>query len=194
MNKLEMWNAYRVLRMPWDIWPAFFSSFFSVSVSFDRPVCGQTKPGSISIHFQGAATAVRERVRVEKEWGVCVYAWCGGRSVEGVKPDMTVEKQSRIKEAAIGQTTLPCFCFWDLFWVWFWIVIYFLCIFFPVCSSSCFLFLFTASWGESSVFINREDTSISVAVMHTGWALMKTDALSVEAEARGTPTSPACSA
>lgn len=30
----------------------------------------------------------------------------------------------------------------------------------------------------SSVFINREDTSISVAVMHTGWALMKTDALS----------------
>lgn len=30
----------------------------------------------------------------------------------------------------------------------------------------------------SSVFINREDTSVSVAVMHTGCALMKTDALS----------------
>lgn len=37
----------------------------------------------------------------------------------------------------------------------------------------------------SSVFINREDTGVSVAVMHTGWALMKTDALSVEAVARG---------
>lgn len=37
--------------------------------------------------------------------------------------------------------------------------------------------------GASSVFINREDTSVSVAVMHTGCALMKTDALSVEAVA-----------
>lgn len=40
------------------------------------------------------------------EWkrsGGGVYAWYGGRSVEGVKPDMTVEKQSRIKEAAMGQ-------------------------------------------------------------------------------------------
>lgn len=37
--------------------------------------------------------------------------------------------------------------------------------------------------GVSSVFINREDTSVSVDVMHTGWALMKTDALSVEAVA-----------
>lgn len=44
------------------------------------------------------------------------------------------------------------------------------------------LFFFS---GASSVFINREDTSVSVAVMHTGRALMKTDALSVEAVAGG---------
>ncbi|KAA0706710.1 Retinoic acid receptor gamma-A [Triplophysa tibetana] len=35
-----------------------------------------------------------------------------------------------------------------------------------------------SSEGESSVFINREDTNVSVAVSHTGSSLMKTDALS----------------
>lgn len=53
--------------------PSSTSDFRQGSDSNNRPVSGQTKLGSISIHFQGAATAVRERVRVEKEWGcVCM--------------------------------------------------------------------------------------------------------------------------
>lgn len=90
-----MRNAYTDFKKLRDILASFFSSvrlqFFSLrpsatdlrqgSDSNNRPVSGQTKLGSISIHFQGAATAVRERVRVEKEWGcICVVWWekCGG--------------------------------------------------------------------------------------------------------------------
>lgn len=68
---------------------------------------------------------------------------------------------------------------------------FFSCMLSSASLSFCFLFLITASrWGESSVFINREDTSISVAVMHTDLGLMKTDALSVKAEARGDSSQP----
>lgn len=109
-----------------------------------------------------------------------VWEWkrSGGMCVCG-EPDMTAEKQSGIQEE-IEQRDKQLHC----------VLVSgtrfeFVFFYFSVCSSSCFLFLFTASrggWGGSSVFINREDT---VAVMHTGWALMKTDALSEEAEARG---------
>lgn len=72
-----MWNAYTVLfkKKPLDSFSFLSHTHFSSDAqSNNRPVSGQTKLGSISIHFQGAATAVRERVRVEKEWGdVCVW-------------------------------------------------------------------------------------------------------------------------
>lgn len=88
--------------------------------------------------------------------------------MEEAKPDMTVEKQSRIQEE-IEQRDKQLNCVF-VFFVGkrFEFGSEFLCVYFSVCSSSCFLFLFTASQGESSVFINREDTSVSVAVMHTG--------------------------
>lgn len=112
MNKLEMWNAYKVFEKLRDILASFLfswfllseSHFFSLSLppsasdfrqgpdSNNRPVSVQTKLGSISIHFQGAATAVR----VEKGVGG-VHARYGGRSVDGAKPDMTVEKQKTTK-------------------------------------------------------------------------------------------------
>lgn len=94
-----------------------------------------------------------------------MYAWYG-RSVEEAKPDMTVEKQSRIQEE-IEQRDKQLNCVF-VFFVGkrFEFGSEFLCVYFV--RSSCFLFLFTASRGESSVFINREDTSVSVAVMHTG--------------------------
>lgn len=88
-----MWNAYTVhkkLRAPLASFlfsrnlifplPPSTSDFRQGSDSNNRPVSGQTKLGSISIHFQGATAAVRERVRVEKEWGcICVVWWekCG---------------------------------------------------------------------------------------------------------------------
>lgn len=90
-----------------DIQAGFFLLFLSLSEShfsspsFDfrqglnsnnRPVSAQTKLGSFSMHFQGAAAAVRERVRMEKEWGGCMHG------VEGAEPDMTVEKQSGTRE------------------------------------------------------------------------------------------------
>lgn len=145
--------------------PPSASGFRQGSDSNNRPVSGQTKLGSISIHFQGATTAVRERVRVEKELGGGgVYARYGGRSVEGAKPDMTVEKQLRIQEE-IEQwgPRLHCVLVFEKLFRF---------------GSEFFNFLFVHPpafcpfllplGGESSVFINREDTSISVAVMHTG--------------------------
>lgn len=97
MNKLEMWNAYTVNKNAEGYSGLlFFSlSFFFLgralifplppsacdfrqgSDSNNRPVSGQTKPGSISIHFQGAVTAVRERVRVEKGVGVYMHGMVG---------------------------------------------------------------------------------------------------------------------
>lgn len=74
------------------------SDFRQGPVWNNRPVSVQTKPGSVSIHFQGATAAVREHVRVEK--GVlegargCVRAHYIGRSVDGAKSDMIVEKQN----------------------------------------------------------------------------------------------------
>lgn len=82
----------------------YFSSFppsaSDIRQGYDsntRPASIQTKLGSISIHFQGAATAVRERVRVENEWGGGggMYGRYGGSSVDGAKPDMTVETKNR---------------------------------------------------------------------------------------------------
>lgn len=97
MNKLEMWNAYTVLEKAYILASFLFSLFVCQTLIFplppsasdfrqgsdsnNRPVSGQTKLGSISIHFQGATAAERERVRVEKEWGcICMVRWekCGG--------------------------------------------------------------------------------------------------------------------
>lgn len=166
MNKLEMWNAYTVLKRLRDILASFLfslllcqtlifplppsaSGFRQGSDSNNRPVSGQTKLGSISIHFQGAATAVRERVRVEKEWGGGVYARYGGRSVEGAKPDMTVEKQSRIQEEI--ERRCPWLNSVLVFGKLFEFGSEFVFLYFSVCSSSCFLFLFTASRGGGGV-------------------------------------------
>lgn len=204
-NQLEMWTAYTVLRKLRDILASFF--FLLCFVVFlcqllifplppsasdlrqhsnNRPVSGQTKLGSISIHFQGATAAVRERVRVEKEWGVCMRGMVGEVWREPSQIWQWKKHHEYKKRWSCWINNLTVFLFFGSFLNL--VLIIFWC--FSVCSFSCFLFLFTASRGESSVFINREDTSVSVAVMHTGWALMKTDALSVEAEARGDSSQP----
>lgn len=114
-----MWNAYAVFKKLRDILASFLYSIFLCqtlifsplppsttdfrqgSDSNNRPVSGQTKLGSISIHFQGAATAVRERVRVEKEWGcICTVWWekCGwsqarydsGKTIKSTRSDTAV--------------------------------------------------------------------------------------------------------
>lgn len=90
MNKLEMRNTYKVFEKLRDIRATFLFSLFLCQTFFlsstpdfrpasdsnNRPVSLQTKLGSIFIHFQGAATAVRERVRVGKEWGCICMLWC----------------------------------------------------------------------------------------------------------------------
>lgn len=90
---------------------------------------------------------------------VCVYAWYGGRSVEGAKADMTVEKQLG-KQEEIEQRDNSGLVFGKLF--------EFGCIFLFVHPPAFCSFLLPLGGGWSSVFINREDTSVSVAVMHTG--------------------------
>lgn len=61
-------------------------------------------------------------------------------------------------------TVFLFFIFWELFEGGCDILV---CVFLFV-RPPAFCSFFSASRGESSVFINREDTSISVAVMHTG--------------------------
>lgn len=155
MNKLEMRNAYfKKLR---DILASFFSSvtlpFFSPrpsdtdfrqgSDSNNRPVSGQTKLGSISIHFQGAATAVRERVRMEKEWGcICVVWWekCRGSQAR-YDSGKTIKNTEETEQWDKQPSSL--LVFGKLFEFY----LEFFCVCFSGCLSSCFLFLFTASWG-----------------------------------------------
>lgn len=183
------------------LWPAFFSLRISFFLSLLPPLTSDkalTLTTGLSLDRQNWGpfpyTSRGPLLLWESVWewkrSGGVYAWYGGRSVERAKPDMTVEKQSRIQEEIEqwDKQLHRLFLFKEVFLN--------LVLNFSVCSSSGFLVLFTASWGESSVFINREDTSVSVAVMHTGWALMKTDALSVEAEARGDSSQPSllCSA
>lgn len=77
------------------------------------------------------------------------------------KPDNTVEKLSKKQHEAgtdksSGVHVCETFLHFPVMW------------YFSVYLSLCFLFLYPAFWWESSVFINREDTSVSVAVMHTG--------------------------
>lgn len=188
-------TSYKVLRKLAD---SFFFSLFALFLCpphfFSSPffclwlqtrLWLEQQLGSISIHFQGAATAVRECVRVEKEWG-CVCERGMVREVWTELSQIWQWKNNQHYETSLGEpmSSFTVF-FWGVVRDWSWHIFYVF-----VCSSSCFLFLFAASWGESSVFINREDTSISVAVMHTGWALMKTDALSVKTEARGDSNQP----
>lgn len=109
----------------------------------------------------------------------------GGRSVDGSKPDMTLENNIQAGIEVIKMSSWSAVFMFSRT-----ILILALCFvfFFNACRSFfwsllCWPFFFFS--GASSVFINREDTSVSVAVMHTGRALMKTDALSVEAVAGG---------
>lgn len=83
----------------------------------NRPVSGRTKLGSISIHFQGATTAVRERVRVgEKRVGVSMRWWekCG-ESQARYDSGKTIKKIRRDGED--GCDAFMCVCIWELFWI-----------------------------------------------------------------------------
>lgn len=53
-----------------------------------------------------------------------VHAWYGGRYVEGTKPDMMVEKQSRMQEEIEQSDKQLCSCFSWAFWFKIWFCIF----------------------------------------------------------------------
>lgn len=130
----------------WGIfWPAFFTQFFSVRPSFfplsllplltsDKAL---TLTTGLSLDRQNWGpfpyTSRGPLLLWESVWewkrSGGVYARYGGRSVDGAKPDMTVEKQSRVQEV-IEQWDKQLICvlvFGTLFKILFWLFLF--CIF-----------------------------------------------------------------
>lgn len=102
-------------------------------------------------------------MRVEKEWGCVSMVWwekCGGSQAR-YDSGKTIRNKKRSWSNQISSCVVGFLCCCLK------LVVTFFCIFLFVHPPG-FCSFFAASWGESSVFINREDTSISVAVMHTG--------------------------
>jgi len=181
------WTAFSTLFCSCSLFASFFSSHL--------PPLSSVKPLTLTttgVHFHtlqgGCYCGVRSVWQWKRSGGGGGVARNGTVGEVWREPSQIWQRKNNHKcnRSWSNQiNNLAVFLFLGAAWRWLGLFLY--C---SVSSPLCFLFLVTASWGESSVFINREDNSISVAVMHTGWALMKTDALSVEAEARGDSSQP----
>lgn len=92
MNKLDMWNAHTVLRKPRDILAFFFALFLCQPLI--QQACLWTDKTGVHFHtLPGGRYGCETACESGKGVGVCVNGMVGE-----AKPDMTVEKQSRLRK------------------------------------------------------------------------------------------------